>query len=83
MVNHGLCLAAAQIFMLTFYFFAQVGLLLFDSRAHLQWNLQDYPTKAELLRALNYVPYHNGPTQTDQALKYVTDRMSLTVFQWG
>ena len=55
--------------------FIQVGLLLFDSRPHLQWNLQDYPTKAELLSALNYVPYHNGPTQTDQALKYVNDHM--------
>ena len=49
--------------------------MLFDSRAHLQWNLQDYPTKADLLSALNYVPYHNGPTQTDLALKYVTDHM--------
>ena len=50
-------------------------MLLFDSRPHLQWNLQDYPTKADLLGALNYVPYHNGPTQTDLALKFVNNNM--------
>lgn len=53
----------------------QVGLLLYDSHPYLQWNLQEYPTKADLLGALSYVPYHNGQTQTDQALKYVTDHM--------
>ena len=57
------------------YIFLKVGFLLYDSRPHLQWNLQDYPTKDALLGALNYVPYHNGPTRPDLALNYVYNNM--------
>ena len=55
--------------------FFQVGFLLFDSSPHLQWNLQDYPTKDALLSALTYVPYHNGTTRPDLALNYVNHNM--------
>ncbi|KAL4228503.1 hypothetical protein ACF0H5_011551 [Mactra antiquata] len=59
----------------------QVSLLLFDYGPHLQWYLNDYTSKADLLNALTYVPYHNGSTQTDQALKFV--RENVLQFQNG
>ncbi|XP_053409328.1 collagen alpha-1(XIV) chain-like isoform X2 [Mercenaria mercenaria] len=53
----------------------QLSLLLFDNDPHLQWYLNDYTTKADLLNALTYVPYHNGTTNTGSALKYVRENV--------
>ncbi|XP_052253605.1 collagen alpha-1(XIV) chain-like isoform X3 [Dreissena polymorpha] len=59
----------------------QVALLLYDMTPHIQWYLNDYTTKASLLGALSYVPYHNGSSRTDLALKFV--RENVTVYQHG
>jgi hypothetical protein len=53
----------------------QMSVLLFDNDPHLQWYLNDYTNKADLLNALTYVPYHNGTTNTGSALKYVRENV--------
>ncbi|XP_052806963.1 collagen alpha-1(XII) chain-like [Mya arenaria] len=59
----------------------QVALLLYDINPHVQWYLHDYTNKASMLSALNYVPYHNGTSRMDLALRFV--RQNVTVFAKG
>lgn len=53
----------------------QISLLLYDNDPHLQWYLNDYTTKADLLNAFTYIPYHNGSTNTGMALRYVRENV--------
>jgi len=59
----------------------QVALLLYDNTPSPQWMLHDFSSKASLLRAFNYMPYHNGTSRTDLALQYVRENM-LQVGIW-
>lgn len=46
-----------------------VGLILFSSSAHIEFDLQTYASLNTLLSAINQLPYDNGPsTETDEAL---------------
>ena len=48
---------------------SSVGVILFSSNAHIQFNLQNYTSLNSLLSAINRLPYDNGPsTDTDEAL---------------
>ena len=45
-----------------------VGVILFGSNAHIEFNLQTYTTLSALLSAINQLPYSGGGTATDEAL---------------
>ena len=45
-----------------------VGVILFASSAHIQFNLQTYTSLNSLLSAINRLPYSGGGTDTDEAL---------------
>ena len=45
-----------------------VGVILFESNAHLQFNLQTYTSLDSLLSAINQLPYSGGGTDTAEAL---------------
>ena len=48
---------------------SSVGVILFDSNAHIQFSLQTYTSLNSLLSAINNLPYDDGPsTDTDEAL---------------
>ena len=48
---------------------SSVGVILFSSNPHIQFNLQTYTNLSSLLSAINSLPYDNGPsTDTDEAL---------------
>jgi len=48
---------------------SRVGLVTFSNSTVLQFNLDRYTTKAELLQAVN-VPYLTGSTNTEQAIRF-------------
>ena len=50
---------------------SRVGLVTFSDSTVLQFNLDRYTTKAELLQAVN-VPYLTGSTNTEQAIRFAT-----------
>ena len=45
-----------------------VGVILFASSAHIQFNLRTYTTLTSLLSAIDNLPYSGGGTDTDEAL---------------
>ena len=45
-----------------------VGVILFSSNAHIEFNLQTYKNLSALLSAINNLPYNGGGTDTDEAL---------------
>ena len=45
-----------------------VGVILFASSAHIQFNLQTYTSLSSLLSAINQLPYSGGGTDTAEAL---------------
>ena len=45
-----------------------VGVILFASSAHIQFNLQTYTSLSSLLSAINQLPYSSGGTDTAEAL---------------
>jgi len=45
-----------------------VGVILFESTAHIQFNLQTYTSPSSLLSAINNLPYNGGGTNTAEAL---------------
>jgi len=45
-----------------------VGIILFGSNAHIQFNLQAYTSLSTLLSAINQLPYSGGGTDTAEAL---------------
>ena len=48
---------------------SSVGVILFDSNAHIQFSLQTYTSLSSLLSAINSLPYSGGSsTDTDEAL---------------
>ena len=48
---------------------SSVGVILFDSNAHIQFSLQTYTSLNSLLSAINNLPYDDGPsTDTAEAL---------------
>ena len=47
---------------------SSVGVILFDSNAHIQFSLQTYTSLNSLLSAINNLPYSGGGTDTDEAL---------------
>ena len=48
---------------------SSVGVILFDSSAHIHFNLQTYTTLNKLLSAIDQLPYNDGGrTNTDEAL---------------
>lgn len=51
----------------------QVGLLQFNGEYNLEFSLNEYKTKAEILEALTRVDYMEGVTYTGKALRYVVE----------
>ena len=47
---------------------SSVGVILFDSNAHIQFSLQTYTSLHSLLSAINNLPYSGGGTDTAEAL---------------
>ena len=47
---------------------SSVGVILFSSNAHIQFNLQTYTSLNSLLSAINRLPYSSGGTDTAEAL---------------
>ena len=47
---------------------SSVGVILFDSYAHIEFNLQTYSSLNSLLSAINNLPYSGGGTNTAEAL---------------
>ena len=47
---------------------SSVGVILFSSNAHIQFNLQTYTSLNSLLLAINQLPYSSGGTDTAEAL---------------
>ena len=47
---------------------SSVGVILFESNAHIQFNLQTYTSLNSLLSAINQLPYSSGGTDTAEAL---------------
>ena len=47
---------------------SSVGVILFDSNAHIQFSLQTYTSLNSLLSAINNLPYSGGGTDTAEAL---------------
>ena len=47
---------------------SSVGVILFNSNAHIQFSLQTYTSLSSLLSAINNLPYSGGGTDTAEAL---------------
>ncbi|KAI0230324.1 Collagen alpha-6(VI) chain [Lamellibrachia satsuma] len=54
----------------------RVGLVTFSDTAHLQFYLNSYQNRQDVIQAIRYTPYHGGRTHTASALKL----LSSTVF---
>ena len=50
------------------YYRSAFGVILFDSNAHIEFNLQNYTSTSALLSAINNLPYSAGGTNTAEAL---------------
>ena len=48
-----------------------VGVILFDSFAHIQFTLQTYTSPSSLLSAINNLPYNGRGTNTAEALRFL------------
>ncbi|KAK3083543.1 hypothetical protein FSP39_025167 [Pinctada imbricata] len=53
----------------------KVGVLRYSSYPEVQWNLREYSTKNDIIRAVNRIGYRPGRTNTAQALEYVKNSM--------
>ena len=53
----------------------RVGLLRYSTGQQVQWNLNEYGTKNEIIQAVDRVSYNPGERNTDQAIDYVTNQM--------
>ena len=51
------------------YYRSSFGVILFNSNAHIEFNVQNYTSKSALLSAINNLPYSAGGTNTAEALK--------------
>ena len=53
----------------------RVGLLRYSTGQQVQWNLNDYATKNEIIQAVGGVGYNPGERNTAQAIDYATNQM--------
>ncbi|PVD21494.1 hypothetical protein C0Q70_19668 [Pomacea canaliculata] len=53
----------------------RIGVEEFSSRPYTEFHLNKYNTKAEVLAAVNNIPYRSGGTNTGDAIKYLKDTM--------
>ena len=49
----------------------QVGLITFANNSVIQFNLNTYKNKAEIVNAINSIPYSTGMTYTNKALEHL------------
>ena len=50
----------------------QIGVTTFSTAPHNQFNMNKYPAKANLVHAIQNMPYQSGGTHTDTAINYIT-----------
>ena len=53
----------------------KVGLLRYSTSPRKEWDLRDYRTKDEIIRAVERIGYRNGETNTANAINYARQRM--------
>ena len=53
----------------------RVGLLRYSTGQQVQWNLNEYLTKSEIVNAVDGVNYNPGERNTAEAIAYATDQM--------
>ena len=54
---------------------ARIGLLLFSDNIRLEFNLNEYNSRLDIIEHVQSIPYTRGGTNTAAALQYVTDNM--------
>lgn len=54
---------------------ARVGVMIYSAEAHVQFQLNTYQSKPEVLRAIDAIPYRSGSRNTAAALKSVRTEM--------
>ena len=54
---------------------ARIGLLLFSDNIKLEFNLNEYDSRLDIIEHVQRIPYRRGSTNTAAALQYVTENM--------